>query len=730
MTQTLRRRPALTLTTTALCGSLALVPLLGASALAGDGNTGAGPKWGPHIEVGGKAGTKRSIGETSVFVPLFQSFDRLIYTDIRGTFGSEGSQEVNAGLGVRQIIDGRWIAGAYGFFDYRRSEHNSHFTQFTLGGELMTEALTLRANAYLPFGKTTQSVAAFDTANVGGNGITVREGQERAMTGFDAEAGALLKGLSLLPEGKDQLWLHAGGYAFFDDKADTIWGPRLRAEYRIDDVLVEGTRLSLLAEYQYDEPRGNQGFFGARLRLPLQRALGMDEGPQLSPLEKRMTETVVRDVDIVAQGGAYGRAVTGVDAATGAALDDLTILDASSATLESDIETAGAARQIFVHGGTGPVDISGTITLSDNQRVAGAFDVRNPLTGRSVRVGGAHLNGTDAAADIFQMANDSSVTGFTLTGGRTAITAHGANGVTVADLRLSGQAVGGINVENGSGLTVRNVAMSDISFAGADGFSNFDPTALVKGVGLRLDRVDGADISGVSINRVGTGFFANVSKNLTVRDMAITETAKEGAVFHYVHNADLERLNIDRTGADGFAFVASGDIAYRNSSLTNLGAVTNLGKRSGINISGFSGDGSIIVGAESNKGYHFEGLTIANASNSGMMIQEVRDSDFRDISISNVDVIGIQLMQMMNPADNLTFADVTIDRAAKAGFWMMGTFSGMNGNVSVTNSGNDCGRSPYMAAALNQGAGDAFSVNGTEITNANLTSTCAQVSNF
>lgn len=112
------------------------------------------------------------------------------------------------------------------------------------------------------------------------------------------------------------------------------------------------------------------------------------------------------------------------------------------------------------------------------------------------------------------------------------------------------------------------------------------------------------------------------------------------------------------------------------------------------------------------------------------MVQEVRDSSFRDISIANVDIIGIQLMQMLKPSENLTFADITIDRATKAGFWMMGTFSGMNGNVTVTNTDPACGRSPYMASSLTQGVGDRLTVNGTAITGANLASECQQASNF
>jgi hypothetical protein len=706
---------------TALCSPL----LLGLPAMADEG-----AKWSAHLEVGGKVGTKTAIGETSLFVPLFQTFDRLIYTDIRGAFGKQGSQELNAGLGIRQIIDNRWILGAYGFFDYRRSQYNNHFKQITLGAEAMTESLTLRANAYLPVGKTRQTLASHDSVAVGSGAITVREGQERAMRGFDAEAGALLKGLQLTADGKDQFWIYGGGYAFWEDRTETVWGPRVRAEYRIDDVLFEGSRVSLLAEYQYDEPRGNQGFFGARLRLPLQRVFGVNGGSNLTPLEMRMTETVVRDVDVVTQAGAFGDAVTGIDAATGTALDNLEILDASSATLEQDIETAGAAKQIFVYGAGERIDVSGTISLTASQRVAGAFNVRNPLTGRTMRVGDTRINGTSTTTDIFEMAEGARLTGFTLSGGRTAVNADGANNVTLADLTITDVGSGGINVENASNLTISGVRFSNVSFSGADGFSNFNPTSTVKGVAIRLNRVDGATISDVTADTVGMGVFANVSENLVLTNVNLSNTSKEAVVFHYVHNAELDGVNIERTGADGVAFVASGDIAYRNSSLTGLGAVTNAGKRSGINISGFSGDGSIIVGSESNKGYAFENLVIAGATNSGMMVQEVRDSSFRNIAISDVDLIGIQLMQMLNASQNLEFENVTIDKAGNAGFWMMGAFSNLNGGITTTGTDVPCGRSPYMATSLNQAAGNVFSVNGTAIDGANVSTACVEASNF
>lgn len=709
----------LLLCATALCATLA--PSL--PALAEDA-----PLWGPHLEVGGKVGTKTDVGETTLFVPLFQTFDRLIYTDIRGSFGSPGSQEFNAGLGVRQIIDNRWIVGAYGFLDYRRSQHNNHFTQVTLGAEAMSERLGLSANVYLPFGKTVHQAAAHDAASVGDASITVRGGEERAMRGVDAEA-SVLTGLSLLGDGSDALWLHGGGYAFWEDKADTVWGPRVRAEYRVDDALFAGSRVSLIAEYQYDEPRGSQGFLGARLRLPLQR-VDDDGNSRLTPLQKRMTETVTRDVDIVAQAGAFGRTVTGIDAATGNALDNLAIIDPAAGDLAQQIDAAGSSRQVFINGSDGEIAIDDTIQLTANQRVAGAFNVRNPLTGRVMRVGDTRLHGTDASRDLFAMADDTALSGLSLTGGRHAVASDGADRVALADLSISGVAGAGINFENGTGLSVARVALSDINFEGADGFSNFDPTATLRGVGVRLNRASDVTMEAVTADRVGMGLFANVSQDLTLSDFDISNTAKEGFVFHYVHGATLDRVNVAQTTADGAAFVASGDIAYRNSTLSGLGALPNIGKRSGINISAYSGDGSIIVGAESNTGYDFDNLTISGATNSGMMIMGIRDSRFADIKISDVDIIGIQLMQMLNPSDNLAFDTVSIDGAGRAGFWMMGDFANLTGTVSVTGTPAPCGRSPYMPTTLTQPGGGTFAINGATLAPADVATACTPVANF
>ena len=76
-------------------------------------------------------------------------------------------------------------------------------------------------------------------------------------------------------------------------------------EFSVDDLLgFSNARLTLGAEVQHDDVRGTQGFAVARLRVPLQQET---KAPRLTAQERRMTERVVRDVDIVSVPGAARR---------------------------------------------------------------------------------------------------------------------------------------------------------------------------------------------------------------------------------------------------------------------------------------------------------------------------------------------------------------------------------------------------------------------------------------
>ena len=59
------------------------------------------PKWGPHIDLEAKPGTKRSLGEADLFIPVTQSADTLLFASLRLRMDDNDGNEGNYGLGVR-----------------------------------------------------------------------------------------------------------------------------------------------------------------------------------------------------------------------------------------------------------------------------------------------------------------------------------------------------------------------------------------------------------------------------------------------------------------------------------------------------------------------------------------------------------------------------------------------------------------------------------------------------
>ena len=693
-------------------------------------NPGGDNKWGAHLEIEGKYGTDRHIGESTVFVPIYQTGKGLLFLDARGKMDNNKSREVNLGLGYRHIIDDEWILGGYGFYDRRKSPEGNSFNQMTFGAELLSEDFDLRANGYLPFGDTIKTSAQHDSVQLSGSSITMKEGQERAMKGFDAEVGHTLPWLNLTHDGSDEFRVYLGGYHFWEDEIDSVTGPRLRAEYRLNDVFIAGTRISLNGEVQKDSPRGKQGFLGIKFRIPLQAEMAKKR-KNLSKIERRMTETVVRDIDVVAQAGSFGEEMPAIDMETGEKLVNLNVIEGKSgAELKGAIETASTTQVTFVNGQGQTLNVSDTINLQDGQTVRGQFRVKHPTTGREMSFGNTHIHGTDETKNVFEMNDNSTLSNLTVSGGYHGIHSDGKNNVRVEKVSIANTSQSGINFENGSGLIVSNLRINNLDFENADGFSNGNPNASVTAVGVRLVSSSDINIDNYQADYLGMGLFSNDVNDLTVTNADISNTSKEGMVHHYLHDATFDRVNIDRTGSDGAAFVVSADVNYTNSSLTNLGAHSSLGMRSGINISGFSSDSSIVVGATENKNYHFDNLTIRNATNSGMMIQEIKDSSFNNIDIANVDIIGIQLMRMMRDVENLTFDNVSIDNASNAGFWMMGDFSDITANITTTNTATPCGRSKWMPVNLTQNGGQELVVNGSVITPADVETSCLDASNF
>jgi len=447
-------------------------------------------KWGPHIDLEAKPGSKRSLGEADLFVPLLQNADTLLFGSFRARMDDQESSEGNYGLGLRHMLGSGWNLGAYGYFDRRRTEYGNHFHQATFGIEALSQDWDLRANYYAPVGRRSHQIDSLNTATISGATVMVRGGEERSLGGFDAEIGWRLPLFDAKAE--QQLRVYGGGYRFSESGLPDISGPRARAELTFDSVpgLWEGSRFSLGAEWQHDEPRGSQGFLTARLRIPLQ--VYGKPAARLTPMERRIADPIVRDIDVVTRAGTFGSPEVATQTAAGQTLAVVNSSLTAGTALAGEVTAAGANSTVILVGSfnTG----TNAVTLNSGQTVmgAGTLGVRT-ATGRTalLTTASATINGQVAAgvAAAVSMGSNSTLSGMTVTnttGGGSGATGvvidGGVTGATIANSTLTGISNGfdgaGLLLLDGSNITIRNNTITGTSNGGANAIGlNVSPTA-------------------------------------------------------------------------------------------------------------------------------------------------------------------------------------------------------------------------------------------------------------
>ncbi|MFT6332719.1 MAG: hypothetical protein ACJAW3_001063, partial [Lentimonas sp.] len=252
----------------------------------------------PRIDVDYKWGNKRNLGRVDILIPVLQNDENLLFLDSRGWLDNETNKEGNIGLGFRRKINNELILGAYAFYDLRRTDNENRFAQGTLGLEALTINWDFRGNFYLPENgrKSTNSVMENGSAHVQGSNIFVSaQSFETSFNGFDMEIGRKTFFF-------EDLKIFAGYYHFWNnDINEKVDGFRARGEY--DFFSKNGHSLSLEGEYSHDDLRSNTTFGGLRYsyRFGVSENKNKNKNRQytLSKIEKRMTDRIIRDVDIV-----------------------------------------------------------------------------------------------------------------------------------------------------------------------------------------------------------------------------------------------------------------------------------------------------------------------------------------------------------------------------------------------------------------------------------------------
>jgi parallel beta-helix repeat protein len=451
--------------------------------------------WGPHVDVEAKPGSKRTLGEADLFLPLSQDARTLVFGNLRTRFDNQNSYEGNLGIGVRRMYDSGWNLGAYGYVDRRRSETGQYYNQTTLGAEALGPDLDFRANAYVPHGDrvrtlgTTVTDGGPSTAALVGTviqvttpGSTTSTREERSLEGYDLEAGWRLPLFDRID--RRQLRLYIGSYRFHDS-VTTVSGPRLRAEFALTDLpqLWRGAELLFGAEAQHDSVRGSQNFLSVRLRIPLGKT--EERSRQLTWQERRMTAPVVRDVDVVTNARTVSTtAAAQVETATATAGNqNITVLNSTTTpgtTLQAALNGAGPNSTVIL---SGTFDLgNGNATLQTGQTVMGrgSITVRTPsgrvatLTASQGATISSSIQLNTVGAVI--MADNSTLTGMTIVRNQTFGSERGVEVINVSNVTLANNTISvattsgvpmGVYIDGSSNVRVTGNTISSTRGAGA-----------------------------------------------------------------------------------------------------------------------------------------------------------------------------------------------------------------------------------------------------------------------
>ena len=561
-------------------------------------------KWGPHADVTLKAGNERVIGDIDLFLPLGQGANTLLFLDLRAQADTDSSQEGNLGLGIRRIIDDQAIVGGYAFYDRRETPRDNSFDQVTVGAEVLTENWDARVNGYISEGgrKSTGKVITPGTPGTGAVGLVgtdvvvlpggpriSREGFEQAFDGIDFEVGRKLP-VKVPFVGEHEIRGYAGGFHYFADNVDSITGPRARVEMRFEEPFGwKGSHFELGAEARYDDVRHTDVFVEGRLRIPIGKVASRGANTStLSAVEKRMTNRVRRDPDIVTDTETQVTEVAAPptpisDPGTGQSLNVFFVDNAGGGdctqTSPCKVVTAQAKTDYGVADIIVPLSQTGTI-LSDialnaaRQQVVGGGDAGattlNLPSGDDIGLTG--LGARSTVQGTVTLADQAIIRGFDIIPASPGIAGANVQNVVIDDVNIRG-GEHGIQLSGASTATVTNTSI-------------FDPT----NAAVKLDNFTGTfDYSGGRIQSTTGGEAVDVN------------TATDGAQVAFsavdIQNALARVIDISNTEAGTQVSFTGGGITDTGAGIglngvngqVNLDSPTTLSGSAGIDILGGAG---------------------------------------------------------------------------------------------------------------------------------------------
>ncbi|MDQ0350060.1 inverse autotransporter beta domain-containing protein [Ancylobacter vacuolatus] len=677
-------------------------------------------------------------GSFDLFLPMLGDTDRLLFLDARASFGSEQEiEQGSVGLGYRFRHENGWVYGINGYFDYLNSQYDNDFTQFGLGVEALSQDWELRANGYLPVGDLEAALASANAALIEAGRLVFRAGEETALQGFDGEIGYRLPFLT--PDDLTQIKLFAGGYWYTGEGVEDVPGVSARVEVSRAGLPAfgNGSRLTLIAGLTYDEQYDTQGIFLARLRVPLGDTSG--QAPY-DPLYRR----VERSDAIRTHVGATGAAEAAVYTETGAVAGRVVAIGAGddAGTINARLVTAGNGALVLA---SGTVDVDSTVALGTGQYLlggGGALAVRGAVSGGTAvfrnALPAATLNGTDPLDDVLSLeGNRSAVASLALRGGRSGVVAEGVSGIVMRDLDISGTAEHGISLESVSGATIASTRIHDLATCENNTeceWSIFNPN-VVRNAGIAALAVEDLTIRDVSMENVTYGLFVGSqyeeidwentitgqSGNLTVQNLSIVNSRREGILLVGVDGAELRSISIDNS-----AMQRSMDLIVLQKTthavlddLTLKGGINGLMFASSFNLPGVTTDIAV------------SNAFIEDTYRAGIFLNPSSDISFTNVTISNPGSYGVYFYGDAygfagGPVTGVSFTDVEVIASGSSAVYVSGPIQDISGDIATSNVSVPCSADAgqWSGTELTQTGGQVFAIGGATVPVGTLSASC------
>ncbi|RQD72049.1 MAG: hypothetical protein D5S01_09615 [Halanaerobium sp. MSAO_Bac5] len=241
------------------------------------------------------------IGQAGILYPFRNKEDSLWYTDLRYRMSEDDVDEWNLGLGYRYKLDNvdNHIAGVYLFRD-RRKEYEHYWDMWTIGGEVLTDQLDFRLNAYITDDDIV-SAPELDEVVVENQRLVYQEGAYASMDGLDFEVGKRFTDTEGI---FNDVGIYAKAFKFFESSTETMTGKQLRVDKQFGDR--DRTTWKLGLQWRDDNIRGSDTEATFAVSIPFgsrddnaERTAANDEYRSEEILEARMTEQPERDLDVI-----------------------------------------------------------------------------------------------------------------------------------------------------------------------------------------------------------------------------------------------------------------------------------------------------------------------------------------------------------------------------------------------------------------------------------------------